>query len=238
MEMNPIITKALEEGRYKLLEHESFELLRQYNIPVPDFALVQNVDEALKVVKDIGYPVVLKVVSPPDIIHKSDVGGVILNINNDDELKNACERIRNNIKEKSPYARISGFLLQRMVPEGLETIVGATKDPIFGHVIAFGLGGVMVEVLQDVSFRIVPITEDDARSMIREIKGYRLFNGYRNMLARDEEAIVYIITKFSELLSDNLNIVEADLNPVIVLERGKAPTPLMPGSLLGLRNVT
>ncbi|BDR93035.1 acetyl-CoA synthetase [Vulcanisaeta souniana JCM 11219] len=220
MEMNPIITKALEEGRYKLLEHESFELLRQYNIPVPDFALVQNVDEALKVVKDIGYPVVLKVVSP-DIIHKSDVGGVILNINNDDELKNACERIRNNIKEKSPYARISGFLLQRMVPEGLETIVGATKDPIFGHVIAFGLGGVMVEVLQDVSFRIVPITEDDARSMIREIKGYRLFNGYRNMLARDEEAIVYIITKFSELLSDNLNIVEADLNPVIVLERGK-----------------
>ncbi|GGI83414.1 acetate--CoA ligase family protein [Vulcanisaeta souniana] len=218
--MNPIITKALEEGRYKLLEHESFELLRQYNIPVPDFALVQNVDEALKVVKDIGYPVVLKVVSP-DIIHKSDVGGVILNINNDDELKNACERIRNNIKEKSPYARISGFLLQRMVPEGLETIVGATKDPIFGHVIAFGLGGVMVEVLQDVSFRIVPITEDDARSMIREIKGYRLFNGYRNMLARDEEAIVYIITKFSELLSDNLNIVEADLNPVIVLERGK-----------------
>lgn len=129
MSMNPIIAKALEEGRYKLLEHESFELLRQYNIPVPDFALVQNVDEALKVVKDIGYPVVLKVVSP-DIIHKSDVGGVILNINSDDELKNACERIRNNIKEKAPYARISGFLLQRMVPEGLETIIGATKDPI------------------------------------------------------------------------------------------------------------
>ncbi len=218
--MNPIIAKALDEGRYKLLEHESFELLRQYNIPVPDFALVQNVDEALKAVKDIGYPVALKVVSP-DIIHKSDVGGVILNVNNDDELRSACERIRNNIREKSPYARISGFLLQRMVPEGLETIVGATKDPIFGHVIAFGLGGIMVEVLQDVSFRIVPITEDDARSMIREIKGYRLFNGYRNILARDEEAIVYIITKFSELLSDNPNIAEADLNPVIVLERGK-----------------
>lgn len=218
--MNPIITKALEEGRYKLLEHESFELLRQYNIPVPDFALVQDVNEALKVVKDIGYPVVLKVVSP-DIIHKSDVGGVILNISNDDDLRSACERIRNNIKEKAPpYARISGFLVQRMVPEGLETIIGATKDPIFGHVIAFGLGGVMVEVLQDVSFRIVPITEEDARAMVREIKGYRLFNGYRNMPVRDEEAVIYIITKFSELLSDNPNIVEADLNPVIVLERG------------------
>ena len=219
MVMNPIVAKALEEGRYKLLEHESFELLRQYNIPVPDFALVQDVNEALKVVKDIGYPVALKVVSP-DIIHKSDVGGVILNINND-ELRSACERIRINIREKAPYARVSGFLLQRMVPEGLETIVGATKDPIFGHVIAFGLGGVMVEVLQDVSFRIVPVTEEDARAMIREIKGYRLFNGYRNMPVRDEEAVVYIITRFSELLSENPNIVEADLNPVIVLERGK-----------------
>jgi acetyl-CoA synthetase (ADP-forming) len=218
--MNPIIAKAIEEGRYKLLEHESFELLRQYNIPVPDFALVQDVDEALRVVKDIGYPIVLKVVSP-DIIHKSDVGGVILNISSDDELRSACERIRSNIKEKAPYARVSGFLVQKMVPEGLETIVGATKDPIFGHVIAFGLGGVLVEVLQDVSFRIVPVSEEDARAMIREIRGYRLFNGYRNMPARDEEAVVYIITRFSELLSDNPNIVEADLNPIIILERGK-----------------
>lgn len=218
--MNPIIAKAIEEGRYKLLEHESFELLRQYNIPVPDFALVQDVDEALRVVKDIGYPIVLKVVSP-DIVHKSDVGGVILNISNDDELRSACERIRSNIKEKAPYARVSGFLVQKMVPEGLETIVGATKDPIFGHVIAFGLGGVLVEILQDVSFRIVPVSEEDARAMIREIRGYRLFNGYRNMPARDEEAVVYIITRFSELLSDNPNIVEADLNPIIILERGK-----------------
>jgi acetyl-CoA synthetase (ADP-forming) len=218
--MNPIIAKAIEEGRYKLLEHESFELLRQYNIPVPDFALVQDVDEALRVVKDIGYPIVLKVVSP-DIVHKSDVGGVILNISSDDELRSACERIRSNIKEKAPYARVSGFLVQKMVPEGLETIVGATKDPIFGHVIAFGLGGVLVEVLQDVSFRIVPVSEEDARAMIREIRGYRLFNGYRNMPARDEEAVVYIITRFSELLSDNPNIVEADLNPIIILERGK-----------------
>lgn len=218
--MNPIIAKAIEEGRYKLLEHESFELLRQYNIPVPDFALVQDVDEALRVVKDIGYPIALKVVSP-DIIHKSDVGGVILNISNDDELRSACERIRSNIKEKASYARVSGFLVQKMVPEGLETIVGATKDPIFGHVIAFGLGGVLVEVLQDVSFRIVPVSEEDARAMIREIRGYKLFNGYRNMPARDEEAVVYIITRFSELLSDNPNIVEADLNPIIILERGK-----------------
>jgi len=218
--MNPIIAKAIEEGRYKLLEHESFELLRQYNIPVPDFALVQDIDEALRVVKDIGYPIALKVVSP-DIIHKSDVGGVILNISNDDELRSACERIRSNIKEKASYARVSGFLVQKMVPEGLETIVGATKDPIFGHVIAFGLGGVLVEVLQDVSFRIVPVSEEDARAMIREIRGYKLFNGYRNMPARDEEAVVYIITRFSELLSDNPNIVEADLNPIIILERGK-----------------
>jgi acetyl-CoA synthetase (ADP-forming) len=218
--MNPIIAKAIEEGRYKLLEHESFELLRQYNIPVPDFALVQDVDEALRVVKDIGYPIALKVVSP-DIIHKSDVGGVILNVSNDDELRSACERIRSNIKEKASYARVSGFLVQKMVPEGLETIVGATKDPIFGHVIAFGLGGVLVEVLQDVSFRIVPVSEEDARAMIREIRGYKLFNGYRNMPARDEEAVVYIITRFSELLSDNPNIVEADLNPIIILERGK-----------------
>ena len=218
--MNPIIAKAIEEGRYKLLEHESFELLRQYNIPVPDFALVQDVNEALKVAKDIGYPVVIKVVSP-DIIHKSDVGGVILNISNDDELRAACEKIRSNVKEKAPYARISGFLIQRMVPTGLETIIGATRDPIFGHVIVFGLGGILVEVLQDVSFRIVPVTEEDARAMIREIRGYRLFNGYRNMPARDEEAVVYIITKFSELLTENPNIVEADLNPVIVLERGK-----------------
>lgn len=218
--MNPIISKALEEGRYKLLEHESFELLRQYNIPTPDFALVQDVNEALKVAKDIGYPVVLKVVSP-DIIHKSDVGGVILNINNDDELKDAYEKITRNIKEKAPYARIIGFLLQKMIPEGLETIIGATKDAIFGHVIMFGLGGVFVEALQDVSFRIVPITEEDARAMIKEIKGYRLFNGFRNMPARDEEAVVYILVKFSELLSDNPNIVESDLNPVIVLEKGK-----------------
>jgi len=215
-----IIRKACSEGRTKLLEHEALDLLEAYGIPKPPHAFVNSAAEAVNAARRIGFPIALKVVSP-DILHKSDVGGVVLGLQSGDEVEQGFNELMNNVKAKAPYARVAGVLVQWMVPNGLETIIGATRDDMFGGVIAFGLGGVFTEVLRDVSLRVSPIGEDDARAMIRETRASILLNGFRGMSKRDSEALVAALVKFSLLIDENEEIVEADLNPVIALEEGR-----------------
>lgn len=216
---HPIISRALSESRSKLREDEALTLLRSYGIPVPDFAVVKGEEEAVKIAEAIGFPVVAKVVSP-QIVHKTDVGGVIVGINDAQGVREACRRLREVVK-RVPYAELEGVLIQKMVPKGVELIVGAVYDEIFGHVVAFGLGGIYTELYKDISMRVVPVDVEDVWEMVREVKAYRLLTGFRGMPPRDIPAVVDIVYKFSRLVEDNPEISEADLNPVIALEEGR-----------------
>lgn len=215
-----IVVRALEEGRNKLLEHEAYEFLKAFDLPVPRFGLATSEDEAVKIAQRVGYPVVLKVVSP-DIVHKSDVGGVKVNIASDEEVSKWFNTIMSNVRARAPGARVAGILVQEMVPQDLEVIVGSTRDPVFGPVVMFGLGGVFVEVLKDVSLRIVPLTEYDAEEMLSEIKSARILRGYRGTPPRDSKALVDIIIKVSKIMESVEEITDIDLNPVMVFPEGK-----------------
>ncbi|MEM1601460.1 MAG: acetate--CoA ligase family protein [Sulfolobales archaeon] len=217
---NELIKKVLDEGRNRLYDHEAFKLLELSGFPVPKTALAKDVDEAVRIAESIGYPVVLKIVSP-QVLHKSDVGGVLLNINSSKEVVEGFNKIINNVKNHVPNAEIYGVLVQEMLPPGLETIVGSTRDPVFGHVMVFGLGGIFVEVLRDVSFRIAPLEFNEALEMIDEIRSSRILAGFRGSPPRDKKAIADVIMKLSKLVTENPEIKEVDLNPVIVYEEGK-----------------
>jgi acetyl-CoA synthetase (ADP-forming) len=175
--------------------------------------------EAAKFAEKISYPVVMKIISP-DIIHKFDVGGVMINLKTSKEVENAFTQILDNVKKHNRKARIMGVTVQEMAPEGTEVIVGAIKDPQFGQTVMFGLGGIFVEILKDVTFRIAPINEDEAREMISEVKAYPLLQGYRGKPPADVGAIAAILLCTSKLIMDHPEIKELDLNPVIVYEKG------------------
>jgi len=214
-----LIKMAYKEGRKHLLEPEAKKVCMEYGIPVTNFEVVKNDAEAVKFAEEIGYPVVLKIVSP-DIIHKSDVGGVILNLENAKDVRNGYKQILRNVKKHKTNAKIVGVLVQEMVPPSTEVIVGAIKDPQFGPSVMFGLGGVFVEVLKDVTFRVAPITEDEAREMLTEVKAYPLLKGYRNLPPADTEVIVKILLNTSRLVTEHQEIKELDLNPIMVYEKG------------------
>ena len=214
-----IFKNALKEGRKHLLEPEAKTVCAAYNIPVTRFMVAENEKQAVEFAEQIGYPVVLKIVSP-DIIHKFDVGGVILNLNSQAEVQNAYNRIIENVKKNKPEARILGVLVQEMAPPSTEVIVGAIKDPQFGPALMFGLGGIFVEVLKDVTFRIAPITEVDAREMISEVKAYPLLKGYRGQPPADIDTLVKILLNTSRLVMEHPEIKEIDLNPILVYSRG------------------
>jgi len=217
--LSEIITQALKEGRKILLEHEAKALCLEYGIPVTKFKVASSAEEAVKFAEEIGYPVVLKIVSP-DVIHKFDVGGVILNLKSSEEVRNAYNQIIENVKRNKPDAKILGVNVQEMAPPSTEVIVGAIKDPQFGPTIMFGLGGIFVEVLKDVTFRIAPITEGDAREMISEIKAYPILKGFRGAPPADIEAIVKILVNVSKLVMEHQEIKELDLNPIMVYRSG------------------
>lgn len=208
-----VLDLARMEGRAVLTEVESKELLEQADIPVVETRLAKSKKDAITISKELGFPVVLKIASP-DIVHKSDSGGVKLGVANATQVGKAYSEIMSSIKEKYPNAAIQGLAIQRMAPPGLEVIVGMSKDVQFGPVLMFGLGGILVEVLKDVSFRIVPVTRRDAAEMIREIKGYPLLEGYRGQEPADISALEELIVKVSQFVDQNPEMKELDLNPI------------------------
>ena len=216
--MHQIIEKAKKEKR-SLLETEAKELLREYGIPVPDFKLVKSEEEISGLANGINFPITMKIVSP-DIIHKTDAGGVKLNIQDEREAKLAYQEIIFNAKKYNKGAQIFGVITYSMIPKATEIIIGMMKDPHFGPVIMFGLGGIFVEVLKDISFRILPIEERDAGEMISEIKGYKILKGVRGESPKDIIAIKEVLMKISKLTMENPEIKEIDLNPIFIFEKG------------------
>jgi len=214
MSPREIVKRALEEKRVKLLEHEAYAVAEYYNIPVPRVGLAQTPEEAGDIAEKLGYPVVLKIVSP-DIAHKSDVGGVIVGVEGRENVVNAARKIFENVSRKAPHARIAGVLVQKMVPQGFEIIVGGLRDSVFGPVVMFGIGGIFVEVLRDVSFRVAPLTREEALEMIREIRSYKLLEGYRGQPPVSREALARIIVGVADMLLENPEIESVDLNPIM-----------------------
>lgn len=196
-----------------LTEVESKELLKQAGIPVVEAKLARSKKEAISVAKEIGFPVVLKIVSP-QVVHKSDSGGVRLGLATATQVGRAYAEITASVRQKHPEAVIQGVSVQKMAPSGVEVIVGMSQDAQFGPVIMFGLGGVLVEVLKDVSFRIVPVSRRDAQEMIREIKGYPILEGYRGQEPANISALEELVFKVSQFAEQNPQIKELDLNPV------------------------
>jgi acetyl-CoA synthetase (ADP-forming) len=214
-----ILARVQKEKRKSLLEPEAKEICREYCIPVTKFELAESEKDAVKFANKIGYPIVLKIVSP-DVVHKSDVGGVEVGLKGDDDVRCGYRRIVENVKKNDPKARIVGIIVQEMAPPSTEVIVGALKDPQFGPVVMFGLGGIFTEVLNDVAFRVVPFTEDEASDMISEIKAYPILKGYRNTPPADKKAITNILLSISRLMTDYPVIKEIDLNPILVYKEG------------------
>ena len=216
---DPVMKRLRQDGRSILTEFESKNFLRKFGIPIIEARLARTQKEAVLLSQKIGFPVVLKIASP-DIVHKSDSGGVKLGLKSVSEIRMAYREIMDAIKKQNPRAVIDGVTVQKMAKPGIEVIVGASKDPQFGPVLMFGLGGVFVEVLKDVSFRIIPINRKDAKEMVEEIKGYPLLQGYRGKKPADLPALIEILLKISLLMEKNPEIKELDLNPVVAYEKG------------------
>ena len=208
------------EGRTFLLEHEAYEVMEAYGFPVLPFTLAKTSEQAAKAAGSIGFPVVLKIASQ-DIIHKFDFGGVKLNLKNISEVRKAYREILDNVKTRNPRARITGTLVEPMAPAGKEVILGMNRDPQFGPILMFGLGGIYVEALQDVTFRLAPIRELTARMMIKRTKAHKILEGFRGEPPNDTEALEDCLKRLSQLVTDFEDIQELDINPLLVFEKGK-----------------
>jgi len=219
MDKRTILKKAKKERRTLLTEIESKELLAGAGIKVVKAKLATSMKEAVALSKEMGFPVVLKIASP-DVVHKSDSGGVKVGLNNATQVSNAYREIMTSIKRKHPKATIGGISVQPMAKPGVEVIIGMSKDPQFGPVLMFGLGGILVEILKDVSFRIVPLVPRDAREMIKEIKGYPVLEGYRGQEPVKVAVLEEILLKVSDFAEKNPEIKELDLNPIFAYGNG------------------
>jgi acyl-CoA synthetase (NDP forming) len=214
-----IVEAARREGRTLLTEIEAKHMLEEAGVPVSPARLAKTRDEGARIASELGFPAVLKIVSP-QITHKSDVGGVALGLNSADDVGAAYDRIVASARQHAPAAAIEGVAVQRMEKSGIEVIVGMTKDPQFGPVMMFGLGGVMVEILKDVAFRIIPIEERDARQMIHEIKGYPVLEGYRGSDPADIGKLQDLLLSVSSFIEAHPEVAELDLNPVFAYKDG------------------
>jgi acyl-CoA synthetase (NDP forming) len=219
MNIASIIDKAKADGRKILTEVESKGILEEAGIPMTHARLATNAEQATAAAREMGFPVALKIVSP-DITHKSDVGGVKLDLNSAEDVKAAFDEIVAAAKRAQPDAKIDGVSVQKMERPGIEVIIGMTQDAQFGPVLMFGLGGILVEVLKDVSFRLVPITPRDARQMIQEIKGRPLLEGYRGQEPADVEALEKLLLRLSDFVEKHPEIAELDLNPIFAYKDG------------------
>ena len=216
--MDPVLELAIKEKR-NLTEAEAYELLSKHGIPVPKYSVVSSEEEALKVSKRLGFPLVIKVVSP-DIMHKTDIGGIKMNITNLAQIKKAYKSIIYHVRKNKPEARINGLLLYKQAPEGVEVIVGMIRDPQFGPTVMFGLGGIFIEILKDVAFRVCPVERTDIEEMLAEIEGIKMLQGYRGRPSYDVNTIIDVIMKISKIAMSFPKIIEIDLNPILVYEKG------------------
>lgn len=216
--MNPALKLAMREKR-NLTEAESYSLLSEYGIPVPKYLIAYSEKEAIEAGEKLGFPLVMKIISP-DIIHKSNLGGVAMNIINSLQIKKVYKNIISQVREKRPDAKINGILLYKQAPKGVEVIVGMIRDPQFGPTVMFGLGGIFVEILKDVAFRVCPVERTDIEEMLAEIEGIKMLQGYRGRPRCDVKAIIDIIMEISKLALNYSVITEIDLNPIIVYEKG------------------
>ena len=216
-----IIANVRAEGRTGLTEVESKSIFKAYGLPIVRSDLATSEDEAVKLAESYGYPIVMKIVSP-DILHKSDAGGVKVNINSEAEIREAYQTILTNAKAHKPDAEIHGILVQEMAPWGTETIVGSVNDVTFGPTVMFGLGGIFVEVLKDVVFRVAPISDMEAIKMLDAIRGAPILDGVRGEGPRDKKALAEVLSKYAYMISDlGEHIQESDANPILVYEVGK-----------------
>ena len=215
MNITQVLKNKIDSNQTVLTEFESKELLREIGIIVPDQKLTTSKDETLSAAEEIGFPIVLKLIAE-DIVHKSDTGAVKLKLKNKEEVSNAYEELM-----KIPSQREKKISVQKMADEPItELIIGMTTDPQFGPALMFGIGGILVELLEDVSFRIAPITEYDANEMIHEIKGFPILDGFRGKPKADLDAIIKTLLKISDLVVKHEEINEMDLNPVFIYENG------------------
>jgi acetyl coenzyme A synthetase (ADP forming)-like protein len=202
-----------------LPEFEGFQILKQNGISVPEYEFVTSHEEAVTAAERIGYPVVIKVVSP-QVIHKSDAGGVALNLSSPEAVKAALVQMDNRVKSTVLDAEISGYMVVREVAAGTEFLIGGRTDPSFGKIITVGMGGILVELLHDFSMRVLPVSYDQYQEMIREMSGYKLITGFRGRKPLDEEALVTLLHKAGTMFFENDEIIEFDINPVILYEKG------------------
>lgn len=219
MNIKELLAEEIRTGTRLLSERKSKDILEAIGIPTTGGRIVESKKEALKAAKEIGYPVVLKIYST-GISHKTDVGGVKTNLQNSQMVRDAYKSIVETVKHNRPEARIEGINVQKMAPWGIEVIIGTTTDKTFGQVIMFGMGGVLAELIKDVSFRVVPIDRWDAESMIREIKGFPLLEGYRGSERADIESLLKSLIKVSELAERCPEIEEMDINPLFATPKG------------------
>lgn len=218
-----LVTRIFEAARAKnqhILGLEAFDILKAYGIPLIKTRFAKTAEEAVIAAEEIGYPLVMKVVSP-QISHKSDIGGIKLSLQNAAEVKTAYQDMIEGIQKKLPDAYLEGVQLQPMLSGGKEVILGMVHDPTFGPMLMFGLGGIYIEILKDIQFAIVPVDEREAREMITGIKTYPLLAGVRGEKPSDINALVDIILRVSNLVFDFPEIEEFEINPMMVFEKGK-----------------
>ena len=213
-----VFDKVKSEGRTNLLEDEGREILDAYGFPLPDSALATTEDEAVDAANKVGYPIVMKIASP-QIVHKSDAGGVKVNLTNDDEVRNGFKTIMENAKKYDSNAEIKGVLIVEMVKGGKEMIIGSKLEPGMGPVVMLGMGGIYVEILKDVTFRLAPLTDQEANDMISSIKTKKLLDGVRGEKPSDINKLAECIQRLSQLVTDFTEIKELDMNPVLVMEQ-------------------
>ncbi|MBN1176201.1 MAG: acetate--CoA ligase family protein [Dehalococcoidales bacterium] len=217
--MQAIIERARKENRTILTEIESKALIGQAGINVNDTRLAKSRAEASSISRELGFPVVLKIASP-DIVHKSDAGGIRLGLETPEQAEQAFDEIMAAARRSYPDADIQGVSVQKMAAPGVEIIIGMSRDAQFGPVLMFGLGGVFVEILEDVSLRVIPVNRRDVKEMIKEIKGYKMLTGYRNLPAVDEARLADMLLAVADFITQYPEIKELDLNPVIAYGDG------------------
>ena len=215
-----ILNLAREQGQKAFPEHQALEMLKAYNLPVLAGFLAKNKKEAEAFAKKFKKNLVLKIASE-DILHKSDVGGISLNVS-PENVASEFEKMMKKIKKTKPEARIDGIYLVEMVQEkGLEIILGSFNDPALGPAIMIGLGGIFVELFKDVAFAINPVKRSDVKRMIESLKANRMIEGMRGAKEKDKEALIEVVMKLSKFLYDFPEIIELDINPALVLDKGK-----------------